>query len=167
MLSTAEKVPLSRKVIFVTWSKPTPRQVQMERFLSPLLKRLGGCQGLAAAATGWLSDEGQRWGTATRDSHSGVGATAAPSACCHPGTGTEKAPRGCCPSSKGAQSSGSSAVHANLSSGGGIAQRKLGEGNSGENKSLTGDSDLREKGRLSCTCSKRLEAIKNSSEEGF
>lgn len=65
MLSTAEKVPLSRKVIFVTWSKPTPRQVQMERFLSPLLKRLGGCQGLAAAATGWLSDEGQRRGTAT------------------------------------------------------------------------------------------------------
>lgn len=37
-------------------------------FLSPLLKSLGprsprhpgGCQGLAAAATGWLSDEGQR-----------------------------------------------------------------------------------------------------------
>lgn len=132
-LSTAEKDPLSWKAITVTWSTPTltpesdetstNRETSASFAEEPWTwqpRRPGGSQGLAAAATGWLSGEGQR--------QRGRGTRLLPAPA---GTATEKAggSQGALPPFKGHSdaSSGSSAARANLSVGGGIAQRKLGE----------------------------------------
>lgn len=113
MLSTAEKVPFPWKVTIVTWSTPTltlesegtstNQEISVSFAEEPWTwqsRRSGGCQGLAAAATGWLSDTRD-----TRDSQGcqGHGSSQRLLRTQAPGQKRQEALRGCCPSSNGAQ----------------------------------------------------------------